>query len=442
LPVALVAVGILTAVVRDLLWHPPVESKELPPINPKPLVKLNFHDAMQNGDFLQSSRFPLGATMRFGVLVPNPKKPDNDKEATLLTYDPFGRTCNTCVRVGSSEFLLGDTRFGEWKPMKEPLGKDPLEGDRDRIGYKSKWVYSKVTIEQHVEVIPGGLSADGRSRLLDTCLVRYVLANTDPAVGVKVGLRFLLDTYIGRNDGVPFTIPGEKDLCNTFRDFNGPDKVPDYISALERQDVNDPGTVAHVTLKLGGGLEAPSRVILGAWPDEKLFDVDPVKAKYAHKQDTLWDVPVMSMQTDQLKSKTNANGDSAVTLYWKEEELGPGKSRQLGFAYGLGSLTGDSGKGSLGLSTGGELIAEQDFTLTAYVKDPVPNQTVTLTLQKGLKLVSGKEKEEVKGGASFSTVSWRLRAEKEGSYKVTLTSSTGASVEHRLAVFPGTHVFN
>src|SRR5262249_45312593 len=150
-----------------------------------------------------------------------------------------------------------------------------IEGDRERIGYRAKWLYSlpKITIEQQVEVIPNGLSPDGKSRLLDTCLVTYVITNKD-AQSHKVGLRFLLDTYIGANDGVPFTIPGEKDLCDTFKDFDGPDKVPDFISALEKQDVKDPGTVAHVSLKVGGGLEPPNRVILGAWPNPELFKVD------------------------------------------------------------------------------------------------------------------------------------------------------------------------
>ena len=37
-------------------------------------------------------------------------------------------------------------------------------------------------------------------------MVRYQIENKDTQ-NHKVGLRFLLDTYIGANDGVPFTIP-------------------------------------------------------------------------------------------------------------------------------------------------------------------------------------------------------------------------------------------
>ena len=80
---------------------------------------------------------------------------------------------------------------------------------------------------QFVEVVPGE-----QSRLLDTCLVRYVIENQDGAAHT-VGIRFLLDTYIGSNDGVPFTIPGAANLCDTQMEFNSTAEVPDFIQALE-----------------------------------------------------------------------------------------------------------------------------------------------------------------------------------------------------------------
>ena len=45
--------------------------------------------------------------------------------------------------------------------------------------------------------------------------------------------------------------------------------------------------------------------------------------------------------------------------------------RLVGFAYGLGSLSGDKSAGKLGLIAGGEMIAQKEFTLTAYVRSPV-----------------------------------------------------------------------
>ncbi len=54
----------------------------------------------------------------------------------------------------------------------------------------------------------------------------------------------MLDTFIGANDGVPFTAPGVKGFIDTSRDFKG-GKIPPYLEAVENpDDAKDPGTVA------------------------------------------------------------------------------------------------------------------------------------------------------------------------------------------------------
>jgi hypothetical protein len=441
LPIGIVVLGLLVAVFRDVFFREQEENAELPPIDKKARIELKFHSELLGNDYVQP---PYGPTMRFGVLMPDPSDP---KKVKKLTYDEWGRTCNTCVRIGTFDFLLGDTRAGHWdqsnpdRSIKQSLGKD-IDGDRERIGYKSKWIYSNqaITIEQQAEVIPVGLSPDGKNWLLDTCLISYVITNND-RINHKIGLRFLLDTYIGANDGVPFTIPGEKDLCDTDKDFVGTDKVPDFISALERQDVKDPGTVAHVSLKVGGGLEPPTRVTLGSWPDRDLFQVDAAKGANAKGEETLWEVPVMSMQS--VKQLKKPNGDSAVTLYWEEKEQPPGGVRKLGFAYGLGSVTGDAGKGTLGLTSGGELVAGKEFTLTAYVKDPVQNQKISLKLPGSMTFAAGDGETKPVPAAtagSVSTVTWHVKASKSSVFTLHL-SSAGVDLKHKIMVRPAGGVY-
>ena len=58
----------------------------------------------------------------------------------------------------------------------------------------------------------------------------------------------MLDTFIGANDGVPFVIPGQKDLLTDMRNFSEKE-IPDYIEALENPDPANPGTVAHIRLE-------------------------------------------------------------------------------------------------------------------------------------------------------------------------------------------------
>jgi hypothetical protein len=428
LPVAIVALGLLAALVHDTLFYEPADAPVPQVDHAHPVLDLHFHDAVLPQDFLTTP------TMRFGLGIPDPKDPAKFK--TRLIYDDYGRTCNVCVRIDKSvEYLLGVGQ-GLWKPPgKEPLGKD-REGNR-LIGAKAVWVRGgppAVTVTQYVEIVPGGLSDDGSKLLLDTCLVRYDLTNDD-LVAHPVALRFLLDMFIGNNDAVPFTIAGAKELCDTMKTFDKPADVPDYISALERQDVKNPGTVAHLVLKYGGGLEPPSRVTLGAWPASELRKHPG--GERAERQDTGWEVPVLPMAL--AKSAENPNGDSAVTMYWDDKELLPKQTRTVGFAYGLGSVTGEKGEGQLGITAGGELAANAEFTLTAYVKNPAPGTTVTLTLPRGLRLAGGNEKEPVPpvpAGASspYSPVTWRVKADAAGVKRVKVTLSTGAAVQHRLVI--------
>jgi hypothetical protein len=422
--------GLLTVVGHDLMFREETE-EPVPEIDYRnPVIAVKFHDTAQPNDFVTPP------SMRFGLGIPDPKDPRKFK--TKLIYDEFGRTCNVCVRIDkitANEYLWG-IQQGSWKqPMKQDLGLD--EKRNPLIGAKSVWVRNAdppITITQYVEIVPGGLSPDGKKRLLDTCLIRYDITN-EHGVAHFVGLRFLLDTFIGSNDAVPFTIAGARELCDTMKEFNRPEEVPDYLSALERQDVNDPGTVAHISLKYGGGLEPPTRVTLGAWPAAELRR-HPGGQK-ANMQNTLWEVPVLPMAL--AKSAENPKGDSAVTLYWDDKEIPPKQTRTVGFAYGLGSVTGEKGGGQLGMTAGGELVAGKEFTLTAFVKNPAPGATVTLALPRNLKLTAGAEKEAVPAipagsSGAYSPVSWRVKASKGGVFRVRVTLNSGATLQHRLVV--------
>jgi hypothetical protein len=442
LPVGIVVVGLIAAVARDAAFRGsgPDHQPAPPEVDWKhPVLGLQFHESLRQLDLLPAP------TMRFGLGIPDPKDPNHFK--TRLVYDERGCTCNVMVRIDRNpalEYMVG-LEQGAWKPpMKEPRGKD-LEGHL-LIGARSVWQHTgapPITLTQIVEIVPGGLSADGKKLLLDTCVVRYDLINDDTAPHA-VALRFLLDTFIGDNDAVPFTIAGAREMCDTMKVFAKPEEVPDYISALERQDLKNPGTVAHLVLRYGQPLEPPSRVTLGSWPARSLR-VKP-GGELADGEKTRWTVPVFPMAD--AKSAENPNGDSAVTMYWDDKEVPPKQTRTVGFAYGLGSVTGGSGEGQLGLTAGGELVSEKDFTLTAYVKNPAPGTTATLELPKGLKLAPGGGSEKaavppIPPGASspYSPVTWRIHAETAGVKRVRVSLNSGVVVEHSLVIKKAAEVF-
>jgi hypothetical protein len=173
-------------------------------------------------------------------------------------------------------------------------------------------------------------------------------------------------------------------------------------------------------------------VTLGAWPNVALQS--PADRRFLQEK-TLWEVPVEKIHSI---VKGQPLSDSAVTIYWDPKILGAGETRNVGFSYGLGSVSSDKG-GKLALTFGGSLTPRGEFTVTAYVSNPSPGQTVTLTVPEGFDLLdSGKQPvPELPPGSTTrnSPVTWRVRApSKQGKYPIKVDSSTGASLEEPVKI--------
>ena len=360
---------------------------------------------------------PKLATMRFGILLPPlavPRSQTFPYACKQLTFSPTGITNNTCVKLDGEECLLG-SEPGKWLTRKAPLGKG-------RQGLRSVWVYpdEKVHVTQTVEVVRGEQTGN-----VDTCRVGYLLENRDNEEHT-VGLRFLLDTLVGSNDGAPFIIPGRSALCETSADFKGADRVPVFVQALERLDFKKPGVVAHLQLKVPG-LEPPGRVTLGAWPDQEALK----GFRGARGTNTLWNVPVASFQDTH---------DSAAVLYWAEKKLPAGARREVGFTYGLGNFAGDR-TGKLGLILAGPFQAGGNLTVLALVKGPEEDQTVTLKFPPELPLAKGEKATKTvalpaEGGSDVTAVTWTLRTPQEGTFAFRVESSTGARYRQGVRINP------
>ncbi|HKI37048.1 MAG TPA: hypothetical protein VKA46_34665 [Gemmataceae bacterium] len=438
-------------------------------IDPNPLIEVSFHDkdvpvslAMGNsmkGDpqIREEDATPAiwEPSMRFGVVMVKGVDGGGKKK---LTRSEAGKTNNTVIRLddvpprlrsGNFPWVTGNQTdgliFGDtpWRHTNDP-GVEGIDsrgrwkdGGRNVViaadlakgkggGRKSTWVYpdQQVEVTQFVEVVAGE-----QSRKLDTCLVRYVIRNND-TIEHRVGLRFLLDTFIGENDGVPFTVPGEKELCQDKKDFSRPDEVPDFVEALENADLKNPGTVARVQFRLGDRIEPPSRVTIGAWPDSRLYGRD----KDCRQQTTFWEVPLLPINTIKEVKPDETSGDSAVVMYWDVKPIAAGASREVGFAYGLGNVAaGDKdAAGRLGLSVAGRFVPGGEFTLVAQVSNPRRGEELTLDLPNGFKLIDCEAKQavrEAERGAArpISTVTWKIKAGGDGPYTLKVTSSTGAA---------------
>ena len=411
-----------------------------------PLIDLQFHDhgepvtigtvGMKPAEGAEDDGIPAiwEPSMRFGLTMTKAADPLWRGDVKRLTYSVNGLTNNTCIQLDGDQLLYGETGTvsergrridafrGRWKEMESGLGNDAAGAPRR--GKQSVWSYAdeQVNVTQTVEIVAGPQS--GR---LDTCLVRYRIDNRDQQPH-RVGLRFLLDTFIGANDGVPFLIPGRNQLCDTQLDVQGAD-VPLYIQACESDDLAHPGTIARIQFVLGGGLAPPDRVTLGAWPNADLARIkeDP----RCRQQETLWKVPVYDI---------SLLHDSAVVMYWNPQMVAPGASREMAFTYGLGDVAASEGGGKLGLSVGGSFTPGGRISVTAYVNNPKPGQTVTLTLPKGFHLSDGggltrpAPPLEVTSTSRQSPVTWAVQAGRPGDYTIKAESSNGAAQSKKVTI--------
>jgi hypothetical protein len=413
IPAALLAFCLLAVVTWDVIGNLSANSK---PPEPRFVGDKDKGDGKHEGGIKDTD--PLLAVTfsgnhRFGLVMLKEKDPRNPDQKKRLTYQENGSSNNTCINIDGYGNLFG------LEPGKGP--KKPVEL-KDRPGWETTWDFGGkgIRVTQHVEIVRGE-----QSQKLDTCLVWYKVENHG-TIERKVGVRVLLDTYIGANDGVPFVIPGQKGLLTDLHDF-GEKEIPDYIEALERPDPSDPGTVAHLGLK---GIVLPKmelepvvRMLICRWPGSEIR----------------WE-----LEKDRIRSiegEKGEDGDSCVFLYWPYREMAPKEVRYMAFTYGLGKMSpssGDSGsKTQLALTTGGSFQPGGVFTVTAYVKGAEEGQKIKLDLPSGLTLMSGEDAEKTvepaNKKAGYSQVSWRVKASDVGNYEVKAKSG-GVTVSDKVRI--------
>jgi hypothetical protein len=278
-----------------------------------------------------------------------------------------------------------------------PRGK----GGKDREGFESATAYGDVRVTCTVTVVPTRPASRGAKRRRDAVLVHYVAENKGQQPH-KVGLKVYMDTYVIDNDGALFAAPTHPGKILDGMTLQGK-TLPPYLQILQRPDLKNPGFVAHLTLDLGKRLEKPDRIVLtrfGAGGNG-------------------WDMPVFQ-----------AMGDSAMGVYWEPKELKPGGKREFAYGYGQGIATTPENEGRVELALGGSFEPGKLFTVTAYVADPAPGQSLTLELPEGMALADGKEARPVpapRDDEAFSVVVWRARVLRPGEFALRVRSSTGVT---------------
>jgi hypothetical protein len=413
-PAALLLLVLLIAVVIDGLLPPPTGPISAPkdddvvarwtyPVKDKePRISVQFDPDRE----------------RFGVEMTQEPDPDNPEKNKRLTFDERGKSNNTIIKIDGYEYKFGErTPSNVWGGGRGRLKQVAIsEGGRRAWESTMEFNAQKIEVVQHVEIVPG------QTGYLDTLLVYYTLRNYDTNKH-KVGIRVMIDTFIGANDGVPFTVPGKKNFVNTKAEFSQKD-IPDYIEALENpNEPENPGTVARLCLRHF------------SLPGMDLEDMDKLLiCRFPGNPNVGWDLAAVESIQPDSKDDKKEKGDSCVVMYWPYKELNPGATRHVAFTYGLGSL---EISGALALSVPSSVQPNSEFVVTAYVWDAQKGDKVKLIVPAGLKLAGGESAEKtIEEEGKRSQVFWRLRSGESGDYMLEATTDKDKSKPKKVTVKP------
>ena len=304
---------------------------------------------------------------RFGMscLTGNPEDPSDDEKQ--LTFSPDGETNNTRVMVDGRAPAFGDSE-GE---TVESWHNGP---DGSMV---MSWSFRDILVNQALRLVPGDVS-----QRIDTVRVTYELKNVGGTTH-EVGLRVMLDTLIGNNDGVPFTVPGREGIVTSPLVMQG-NAVPDFVQSLERSDLSSPGVIVNINLVPADGEERPGELLLSHWPGENAG----------------WN----------YNRRIPFGKDTAAGLYYAPAPLEPGHNRRMGFSYGLGTISSTTSRNArLSLTAGGPIRAGSSFWLVALVNNPRSGQSVKLTLPEGLTpRRPATLSQAVEGSGAYTQLSWLI----------------------------------
>jgi hypothetical protein len=366
-------------------------------------------------------------TQRFGIALVKLRDPRYPEKPKLLTRYENGNSNNTCLQIDKLEYIFGRESPGagiKWKFDKK-LGRKMREvrSKQDRkVVSVMRYEKEQIEVTQTVEIVVGE-----QTRLFDTALVTYEIRNDDD-MPHDVGLRAMIDTYIGLNDGTPFLIPPTADnpkpqLIDTKVELSKT-RIPQFIRVLENDNMNDPNnTVAEMGLRIKG-YEPIDKLVICRWPQE--WGASEVR----------WEWPYQAINEPAGKEK-----DSCVVLYWSKVNMAPKETRRMGYTYGLGRVGTAPGEEAFEKNSQGKIKlfigpASQILVAAAYVKK-ADGQNCTLKLPPGVKFVKGEtpaKPVKTEPGKDYAVVTWLVEASKEGKYTFDAVLDDGADAKANASV--------
>jgi len=272
--------------------------------------------------------------------------------------------------------------------------------------------YGDLDVTQELTLVRGM-----STRMLDTAGIRYTITNHGESAH-QVGVRILLDTMCGSNDGAPMRTGVQAITSATA--LTGKE-IGEYWQAFD--SLSKPTVVSQGTLR-GGKITPPDKVIFADW---------------GTLADEPWDPALTAGQGFIRKGETDA--DTATALFWNPVAVDGGQSISYLTYYGIGDVQTKAGNLTLGLTAPAETTFEQErtepFTITGYLQNAGGFEgrdvAYSIALPEGLTLLSGSKLHETYDSMSpdeTKQMSWVVRANgKQSGKRDVKLSVTSTNIE-------------
>ena len=298
-----------------------------------------------------------------------------DPDNTLDDFQPliYGRptpwTSYTTLKIDNKNLIFGGKSLKTERRVPEKLTYGTVKSQElTDTSLKTVVDFEKISVLQTLTFL-----RNPSTRVNDMAKITYAVTNMDTKPH-SVGLRIMLDTKLGSNDGAPFrmgstSITSEKKVVK-------PDLI-DYWQAFD--SLITPNIIAQGLVSSFEQLISP--------PDSLLL------ANWGTLVDHPWEFTYQDNRS--FIREGEYEKDTALAMYWNAITLQPNETQYFSTAYGLGGISLSAGELSLGISSPAEYFtsSKQPFFIIAYLYNKggfaSKSTKISITLPEGLSLVDG-----------------------------------------------------
>lgn len=313
---------------------------------------------------------------------------ENDDNKPLIYGRPNPWTSYTSLWIDDQKYVFGgstERRAGDGARYGEVI-QEPTVEDNKII---TKTQFDNIVVEQILSIVKSSTTG-----LADSAQIQYRVTNEGEEEN-KVGLRIMLDTMLGENDGAPFRL-GE-DTISTDKLYYDKE-LDDFWQAFD--SVSNPQVTSQGSF-IGPDVSTPDRVYFSDW---------------GSLADGVWDFDFNPGQDFMRKGEYEI--DSAMAMYWVPEKIEPGETKTYITKYGLGGITIVPGILSLGVTSPAEVTLDdnnQTFPVVAYLENTSEINARNVSIE--IDLPDGFNAEQVSRDLGdmepedISQITWNVEAE-------------------------------